>query len=240
MNRKAEFEESGRLRPSGNHMMIAIPIVGPNGSGKSSAVAELLDLNLELLQNGQELEMSRRIACCLRNAIVNPDAISKRLRVEHPNWTQEKADFAAQAEADTIRRIFMDGRVDFAFETVGSHISKLEFLYELKAAGYFIVLLFVGTESPDISMRRVRKRAAEGGHNVPEQKIEQRWYRTMELLPRYFEAADFAVIYDNSVEAKYRGDQSARLLVVKGITPGAVRIKSSYHEVKWIQKYLPL
>lgn len=71
----------------------------------------------------------------------------------------------------------MGAKVPFAVETVFSHwqprpdgtvASKIELLQQLQASGYFVLLLFVGLASPQLSIARVRTRMAEGGHAVEE------------------------------------------------------------------------
>ena len=44
----------------------------------------------------------------------------------------------------------------------------------------------------------MRQRVAEGGHDVPADKIRERYNRTIELLPAAVEIADRVRIYDNS------------------------------------------
>jgi predicted ABC-type ATPase len=56
----------------------------------------------------------------------------------------------------------------------------------------------VSTESPEINKYRVQVRTQQGGHNVPADKIEQRYFRSLDLL---FEAAQLAYqvyFFDNS------------------------------------------
>jgi len=48
--------------------------------------------------------------------------------------------------------------------------------------GYKVYLYFVSTESPYINIFRVAARKAKGGHNVPEDKIISRYYRSLGLL----------------------------------------------------------
>lgn len=45
-----------------------------------------------------------------------------------------------------IRGMLASAGLDFGFETVGSHVSKPEFLEGLKEAGYNVAILFISTE----------------------------------------------------------------------------------------------
>ncbi|WP_188501720.1 zeta toxin [Pontibacter amylolyticus] len=104
----------------------------------------------------------------------------------------------AQIIADFLRKKLLLERKKFSFETVFSHPSKLDIMREAAAAGYKVYLYFVSTESPEINKFRVHVRTQQGGHDVPEDKIEQRYYRSLGLL---FEAAQLAYqvyFFDNS------------------------------------------
>jgi predicted ABC-type ATPase len=50
------------------------------------------------------------------------------------------------------------------------------------------------------SVRRVSQRVANGGHDVPRQKIIDRYHRVMSLLPQAIRSVDRALLFDNSDE----------------------------------------
>jgi predicted ABC-type ATPase len=103
--------------------------------------------------------------------------------------------------ADEIRAECLAKSASFSFETVMSHPSKVEVLREARARGFRAVLFFIATESPSLNVARVRQRVALGGHDVPEDRIRARYVRTLALLPSAIEAADDAVLFDNSYGA---------------------------------------
>lgn len=108
----------------------------------------------------------------------------------------------AQVIADFLRKKLLQERRKFSFETVFSHHSKLEIMKEAVAAGYKVYLYFVSTESPEINKFRVEARKKQGGHDVPEDKIESRYYRSLDLL---FEACQLAYqvfFFDNSLDGQ--------------------------------------
>lgn len=92
----------------------------------------------------------------------------------------------AQVLADFLRKALLEARKKFSFETVFSHGSKLDTMRQAAQAGYKVYLYFVSTESPEINKYRVLVRQQQGGHSVPPDKIESRYYRSLEHL---FEAA---------------------------------------------------
>ena len=75
---------------------------------------------------------------------------------------------------------------------------KVNFLHKAQQAGYRTYLYFVATEDADINVSRVQHRVAMGGHPVPEEKIRQRYTRSLALLADAVTYANLAYIFDNS------------------------------------------
>jgi predicted ABC-type ATPase len=105
----------------------------------------------------------------------------------------------AQVLADFIRKKLLQTKKKFSFETVFSHESKLQIMRDAVVAGYKVYLYFVCTEDPQINVFRVKKvRVHEGGHDVPENKITERYYRSLELLHEASQLAYQAYFFNNS------------------------------------------
>ena len=79
-----------------------------------------------------------------------------------------------------------------------SHPSKIDFIKKAVESGYKTYLYFVSLEDPKLNKERVKARVLLLGHNVPEDKIESRYYRTMELLFDAIKEVDKAYFFDNS------------------------------------------
>jgi len=156
-------------------------IAGPNGSGKTT-LKERLDR--------QGIDFTRHI---------NPDEIALVLPGDDAVRTR-----AAQIRADQLRAKYLAERLSFSFETVMSHPSKVEFMRHAKAAGYFVVLYFVGVEDHAISIARVADRVGKGGHDVPAAKIRSRYEGSMRLLADAADTADRVYVFDNSGMGKER------------------------------------
>ena len=75
---------------------------------------------------------------------------------------------------------------------------KLAFLREARRRGYSVVLVFIGLESAMLSAARVAERVEQGGHDVPEDKLEQRFPRTLANLREALTFVDLAILLDNS------------------------------------------
>ena len=86
----------------------------------------------------------------------------------------------------------------FSFETVFSHPSKLAIIEEAKALGFKIYFYFLTTDAPEINVNRVKVRVAKSGHPVPEKKIIDRYYRSLDLLFDAIKMSDRAFLFDNS------------------------------------------
>ncbi len=153
---------------------------GPNGSGKSTLT--------------ETVRRDPRVPFPPPDHYINPDDIARTLPAGDP---VKVAELASQ-EADRRRRLFLERGESFAFETVLPHPSKLGVMLEAKQRGYGVTLHFVATSSPEINIARVAQRVAQGGHDVPRDRIVDRYDRAMQLLPRAVEIADYSLLYDNS------------------------------------------
>jgi hypothetical protein len=60
---------------------------------------------------------------------------------------------------------------------------------------------YCGLESPELNLRRVAKRVARGGHDIPEGKIRERWTSSRENLIRLLPFLAEVKVFDNSAEA---------------------------------------
>lgn len=151
---------------------IVVAIAGPNGAGKSTFFeARLLFAGLRF---------------------VNADAIARELEI---------GPYDAADVATDIRRDLVNTGESFVFETVLSDPDgeKVELLGALAERGYTVVLCFVGLESVELSDERVAIRAAQGGHDVPREKLEARYPRTLKNLERAIMRLPHVLVLDNSV-----------------------------------------
>ncbi|MFK7785040.1 MAG: hypothetical protein AB8B56_07985 [Crocinitomicaceae bacterium] len=107
----------------------------------------------------------------------------------------------AQIIAYVLREKLLNEGKKISFETVFSHKGKIDFIRKAKESGYKVYLYFVSTDSPQINVYRVKTvRVGKNGHDVPTQKIIDRYYRSMDHL---FDAAQYCYqtyFFDNSLE----------------------------------------
>lgn len=141
--------------------------------------------------------------CNISGKYINADIIQKQKQVS----TMEAALYA-----EKLRNDCLENREDFTFETVLSTTRNLDLLQRAKEQGYFIRGFYVLTCSVEINVLRVHSRVMSGGHDVPEDKIRQRYTRALQLLPQFISVCDICSVYDNSLDEpcriykKYHGD----------------------------------
>lgn len=198
---------------------------GPNGSGKSTVKEYLLPHHIGAYLNADELEQNLKHSHQLDLMTYHPalkaqDLIDFLKQKKRPNAGEllallksepvllengniqfdasEIDSYLCARIIDYIRLEFLRLKISFTFETVMSHISKVEFLQEAKRQGFKTYLYYVSTVDPMINIARVKYRVSVGGHPVPEQKIVERYYRSMDLLMQAVDASDRTYLFDNS------------------------------------------
>jgi len=156
-------------------------LAGTNGAGKSSIAGAIFR------QSGADY--------------FNPDEATSRILAANPGMTTAEANGAAWHEGKRLLERTISERLDFAFETtLGGHtIAAL--LEKALTAGIEVRIWFVGLSSPELHIARVRSRVAWGGHDIPDEKIRERYDQSrinlIELMPKVTELK----VYDNSIEA---------------------------------------
>jgi len=106
--------------------------------------------------------------------------------------------YLAATLAEAIRQELLHEGKTFTFETVMSHDSKIAFMREARERGYRIYLYFVATDDPHINIDRVRRRVLQGGHPVPDDKVIDRYHKSIALMTEACEVAHRAYLFDNS------------------------------------------
>ena len=98
--------------------------------------------------------------------------------------------------ADERAQLLADNR-SFITETVFSHPSKVDLVEEAIIRGY-LVHLHVIIVPVDVAVNRVAERVRDGGHDVPQQKIRDRYMRLWDLIVHARSVADRTEFFDNS------------------------------------------
>jgi predicted ABC-type ATPase len=155
-------------------------VAGPNGSGKSTAY------------ENTEIEAFARSVW-----IINPDVLTARIQAVEGRQLQE-------ANLEAVRRIeiWLEASIrahqTVGVETVLSTDKYRRLVVAAKKLGFEVRLTYVILDSPAHSIERVRLRVKKGGHAVPENKIVERYARSLDQLPWFLEQVDQALVFDNS------------------------------------------
>ena len=93
--------------------------------------------------------------------------------------------------------LVMHGK-SFSLETVFSSEKKLSLLRKAKLCGYKVYLYVIATETPEINRARIEGRVADGGHDVPYQKVAERYPKSLKNIATAVRIVDRAFFWDNS------------------------------------------
>ena len=155
---------------------------GVNGAGKSS----LYKLTSTFDKNS---DFGERI---------NTDEIVNKIG----NWKNAADQIKASKMAIKMRKDFIKKGISFNQETTLTGNTILKAIEEAKKNGYKILMAYVGVENPEIAKDRVKIRVNKGGHDIPAEKIEERYYKSLENLKKIAMSCDKLVVYDNSKVGK--------------------------------------
>jgi predicted ABC-type ATPase len=156
-------------------------IAGANGSGKTT----LTRWNSELFKE---------------IPLLDPDAVANTLQATVSSLLpMAAARHVLKSAGDNLKE-----RRSFAIETTLAGKNYLQMMLDARRRGYEIVLVYIGTESVEINLARIRNRVLAGGHDVPEADVRRRYGRSLENLSIAIKRADHAILFDNSSEDGYR------------------------------------
>lgn len=129
----------------------------------------------------------------------NPDDFARALVNEY-GFDQGEAN--AQAWQEGVRRLngALAEELSFAFETTlgGQTIAHL---LDKAADTHDVLLWYCGLKSVALHLRRVKARVRRGGHDIPEEKIRERWVSSMGNLIALMPKLAHLRVYDNSRQA---------------------------------------
>lgn len=162
-------------------------VAGPNGSGKTTLTRMLREKHSVPL--GQYL---------------NPDDIARHVNFSalnlklSPENTDESAAVLARDISIGLRSDWIRDGLSFTYESVMSHESHIDIVREAVDKGYKAYLYYVCTSDTDLNRERVQQRVAEGGHNVPVDKITSRYHRSLSHLKEMLKVCHRVYLFDNA------------------------------------------
>ncbi len=156
-------------------------LAGANGAGKSSVAGAFLR------SAGGEY--------------FNPDEATGRILEVQPGISEKDANIQAWNEGLARLQAAIRERQDYWFETTLGGRTIPATLAAAASAGIGVHIWYVGLSSPELHVARVKARVKEGGHDIPRDKILERYDNSrrnlINLLPRLAELR----VFDNSQEA---------------------------------------
>ena len=239
--------------------MMATPrlrmFAGPNGSGKSTIKAAVPEKLFGFYLNPDEIEKKVKDTGYLDIRDMKIHTSKKEVvdffndhplieRTEHGDCICDIAyiekrfidfgnvgfdSYMSAILTDFLRKKFLANDQSFTFETVMSSPDKVAVLKKAQALGYKTYLYYVATKDPAINLLRINHRVKMGGHNVSEEKVISRYYRSLDLLSAAIKYTNRAFIFDNS------GEESTWLAEITNGTS----IQFQVDEIPiWFQKYI--
>lgn len=200
---------------------------GPNGSGKStlfhefsknyntgffinadilekrlaeSGLIDLKEIGLDATQDDLDAFMTLDSSITLFNKAAEEGHVIDIFVKENfiVDASKETHSYEGAFIASFIRHLLITQNKSFSFETVMSHTSKIDEIKHVVSLGYNAYLYFVCIDSPEVNVSRVNNRVEKGGHEVAEDKIIDRYYRTLENLHLALPHCYRAYLFDNS------------------------------------------
>lgn len=151
-------------------------IAGCNGAGKTTASYVVLPEVLHCRE------------------FVNADSIAAGLSPFNVESVAFEAGRIMLQRIDTL----MSEKLDFALETTLSTRSYVSLIHRAHQLGYQVTLVYFWLHSPKVAIERVAKRVSRGGHNIPKDVIERRYYRGIKnLFELYIPICDDWAVLDN-------------------------------------------
>lgn len=180
-------------------------IAGCNGAGKTTASKTILPKSL------------------LVKEFVNADEIAHGLSPFNPEGV------AIEAGRLMLNRIeeLLKANESFSIETTLATKSYINLVKRAQKKGYLVHLLFFWLDGVDLARKRVAARVANGGHNIPDDVIERRYYAGIRnLFNLYMNAVDVWVLLDNS------DNQSKRVAFGSSRSPLKINDNAKFEIIK--------
>ena len=229
---------------------------GPNGSGKTHLFTFLRDqsfISTEIYVNADEIEqtLSKHLRFHFNAYRVKVSDEDFKKHIRHSGILKKIKDnsfldkmsiqggvlkmnikrgelnsYIASFIASYLAEKLIESKQSFCYETVLSHPSKLKLLEQARKKGFRTYLYFVFTDNWHLNIERVKLRVRQGGHDVDDKKIEQRYFRSLKLFSKAANLASCSYLIDNSTSFEMMTEIRNR----KNIFTAA-------NYPKWLKKY---
>lgn len=170
-------------------MKIYTIIAGVNGVGKSSFTGVLLGATNDL------------------GVIVDADKITAELNISKISGGKE-----------AVRRInsSLENGINFTQETTLSGVRTLRTIKKARDLNYYIRLYYIGVNSVEESLKRIKNRVEKGGHNIPTEDVERRYNKRFDDLIAVLPYCNEVKLYDNENGFTEKAEYKNGMLIIKG------------------------
>jgi predicted ABC-type ATPase len=171
-----------------------------------------------------------------RGEYYNADEAARLLTEAHPHLTQADANAKAWTLGrDGLERAIAE-RGSFAFETTLGGRTIVRLLEQALDAGLRVEMRYVGLDSPERHIARVQLRVAAGGHDIPSDKIRERFETSRANLVRLVPRLTRLEVFDNSREASPDAGKRPEPVPLLTVEQGRVMYMASRDELPtWAQ-----
>ena len=177
-------------------------LAGVNGAGKSSIVGATIR------DKGGEY--------------YNPDEAAREIMAANPGLGQTEANAAAWEQGRKLLERAIDQGLDFTFETTLGGNTMPGLLAEAAQRGVEVHIFYVGLDSAEAHIERVRQRVRAGGHDIPEADIRRRYRHSLINLVKLLPALTELRVYDNSATADPATGQAPQPVLVLHMERGRI------------------
>jgi predicted ABC-type ATPase len=205
-------------RPAAESRGILTVLAGVNGAGKSSVAGAFLR------EAGGDY--------------YNPDEFTRRIIRQNPGMDPGEANSLAWTQGKELLERAIAESSDFAFETTLGANTIPNLLLRAASEGLAVKLCFVGLASVEHHLRRVAARVKDGGHDIPEKKIRERWQNSRLNLIRLLPHLQEFVLWDNSAEADIKSRLPKPVLLM-AMKDGAISVPENVAQTpEWAKPIL--
>lgn len=158
---------------------VILVLAGVNGAGKSSVLGNIL--------SDQKIDF------------YNPDQFAREyLKLEKTSSIEEANSVAWEYGRKSLESAIQEKRI-YAFETTLGGNTISEMLLNATSTHY-VKIYYCGLDRVEKHIERVKQRVAIGGHDIPEDKIRERWENSIINLIKLMPYLSALMVFDNSVE----------------------------------------
>ena len=136
---------------------------------------------------------------------INPDVDSVRVNTDEivrtmGDWRDISLQARAGKEAVKLIHDCIYNGVSFNQESTLCGRSIINNVKAAKALGFYVSVYYVGVDSVKLAQERVKHRVSVGGHGIPDEIINKRYFESLKNLKEIIPLCDKIVVYDNTYD----------------------------------------